>query len=41
MPHHLSVGKGRPVFNAILVDVEESSGRAIDIERIIRQLERP
>jgi hypothetical protein len=41
MPHHLSVGKGKPVLNAILVDVEESSGRAIGIERISRQLERP
>ena len=41
MPHHLSVGKGKPVFNAILVDVDESSGRAVDIERISRQLERP
>jgi len=41
MPHHLSVGKGKPVLNAILVDVDESSGRAIDIERISRQLERP
>lgn len=40
MPHHLSVGKGRPVFNAILVDVDGSSGRATGIERIIRQLER-
>ena len=41
MPHHLSVGKGKPVFNAILVNVDENSGRAIDIERISRQLERP
>jgi len=36
MPHRLSVGKGKPVFNAILVNVDESSGRAIDIERISR-----
>ncbi len=41
MPHHLSVGKGKPVLNAILVDVDQSSGRAINIERISRQLERP
>lgn len=41
MPHHLSVGKGKPVFNAILVDVDESSGRAVEIERISRQLEKP
>ena len=41
MPHHLSVGKGKPVFNAVLVDVDEGSGRAASIERICRQLERP
>jgi len=39
IPHHLSVGKGRPVLNAVLVDVDEDSGRAISIERIYRQLE--
>ncbi len=41
MPHHLSVGKGKPVFNAMLVGVDEGSGRAISIERICQQLERP
>lgn len=41
VPHHLSVGKGKPVLNAILVDVDESSGRALSIERICRQLEKP
>ncbi|MGB2815444.1 MAG: TIGR00282 family metallophosphoesterase [Dehalococcoidales bacterium] len=40
MPHHLSVGKGQPVLNAVLVDVDEDSGRAIGIERICRQLEK-
>lgn len=40
MPHHLSVGKGKPVLNAVLVDVDESSGRAKGIERICRKLER-
>ena len=40
MPHHLSVGKGQPVLNAVLVDVDEDSGRAISIERICRQLEK-
>ena len=40
MPHHLSVGKGQPVLNAVLVDVDESSGRAVSIERICRQLEK-
>jgi metallophosphoesterase (TIGR00282 family) len=39
MPHRLSVGRGKPVLNAILVEVEEGSGRAIKIERITRQME--
>jgi metallophosphoesterase (TIGR00282 family) len=41
MPHHLSVGKGKPVLNAVLVDVDGESGRAVKIERICRQLEKP
>lgn len=40
VPHHLSVGKGKPTLNAILVDVDESSGRANNIERVYRQLEK-
>jgi metallophosphoesterase (TIGR00282 family) len=39
MPHHLSVGKGKPVMNAVLVDVDEKSGRATAIERITRESE--
>ncbi len=38
MPHHLSVGGGRPIFNAILVEVDENSGKATRIERIYREL---
>ncbi len=38
LPHHLSVGKGKPVFNAIMVEVDEKSGRATRIERISREL---
>ena len=38
MPHHLSVGKGRPVFNAVMVEADEKSGHAISIERISRRL---
>jgi len=41
MPHRLSVGKGKPVLNAVLVEIDENSGRAISIERICRQLEKP
>jgi hypothetical protein len=34
MPHRLSVGSGKPVLNAVLVEVAEDSGKAIRIERI-------
>jgi len=37
MPHRLTVGKGKLTFNAILLNVNEDSGRAINIERICRQ----
>ena len=40
MPHRLSVGKGKPIFNAIMVEVAEDSGQAITIERICRQMEK-
>ena len=39
MPHHLSVGKGKPILNAIMVGVDEESGRATSIERIHREME--
>jgi metallophosphoesterase (TIGR00282 family) len=38
LPHHLSVGRGKPVFNAMMVEVDDKSGRAISIERISRGL---
>jgi calcineurin-like phosphoesterase len=41
MPHHLSVGKGKPVLNAIMVEVDESSGKATRIERIQREMKEP
>jgi metallophosphoesterase (TIGR00282 family) len=34
MPHHLSVGKGKPQLNAVLVEVDENSGKAKSIKRI-------
>ena len=40
MPHRLSVGRGKPVFNAIMVEVAEDSGRAINIERICLTMEK-
>jgi metallophosphoesterase (TIGR00282 family) len=38
LPHHLTVGKGRPVFTAMMVEVDERSGKATSIERITRGL---
>jgi metallophosphoesterase (TIGR00282 family) len=39
MPHRLSVGKGKPVLNAVLVEVDEDSGKATGIKRIQREME--
>jgi metallophosphoesterase (TIGR00282 family) len=39
MPHRLSVGKGKTVFNAVLVRVDENSGKAISIDRIYQEVE--
>ena len=39
IPHHLSVGKGKVMFNAILIGVDDDSGRAISIDRIYREVE--
>lgn len=39
LPHHVSVGKGKTIFNAVLVEIDNSSGRAISITRIYRELE--
>jgi metallophosphoesterase (TIGR00282 family) len=37
LPHHLSVGKGKPVLNAVVIEVDEDSGKTISIERILRE----
>ncbi len=39
MPHQLSVGKGKPVLNAVMVEIAEGTGRATGIERIVRKME--
>ena len=39
LPHRLSVGKGKTEFNAVLVEVDDSTGKAISIERIYREVE--
>ncbi len=38
IPNRLSVGKGRTIFNAILVSVDENSGKALSIDRISREV---
>jgi len=39
MPFRLSVGKGKTALNAILVSVDEETGKALSIERIYREVE--
>ena len=39
LPHRLSVGKGKTMFNAVLIRVDKDSGKAISIERIYREVE--
>ena len=39
IPHRLTVGKGRVMFNAILVNADSSSGKAVSIERIYREVD--
>jgi hypothetical protein len=38
IPHRISVGKGSTVFNAVLVNVDDTTGRARNIERITREI---
>jgi metallophosphoesterase (TIGR00282 family) len=39
LPHRLSVGTGKVMLNAILVKVDDKSGRAVSIERLYREME--
>ena len=39
IPHRLSVGKGKTAFNAIMVKVDDDSGRALSIDRIYQEVE--
>lgn len=38
MPHRLSVGKGKTIFNAVVVEIDEISGKAISIARLQREV---
>jgi calcineurin-like phosphoesterase len=37
MPHRFFVGEGTVVFDAVLVDVDEATGKAVSIQRIQRR----
>lgn len=39
IPRHLPVGKGKVIFNGILVGVDDKTGKATSIERIYREVE--
>lgn len=39
IPHRLTVARGRTVLNAMLIEVDEASGKAKSIERICREAE--
>ncbi len=39
LPHRLSVGKGKTILNAIMVNIDKDSGKATSIERIYREVE--
>ena len=38
IPNRLSVGRGRSVFNAVIVMIDDRSGKATSIERISREV---
>lgn len=38
MPHRLSVGKGNTTFSAVLVEVDDDSGKALGIDRLDLEL---
>ena len=39
IPHRLTVGQGKTMFNAVLVRVDNESGKATSIERIYQEVE--
>jgi len=39
IPHRLSVGKGKTLFNAVLISIDKDNGKAISIDRIYREVE--
>ncbi len=41
LPHRLSVGTGKTIFNAVLVSIDDESGKATSIDRIDLEAEQP
>ena len=39
IPHRLSVGQGKTMLNAVLVRVDDESGKAMSIDRLYREVE--
>lgn len=39
MPHRLTVGKGKPALNSVLLEVEDDTGKSVSISRIDLELE--
>jgi len=39
LPYRISVGKGSVILNAVLVEIEETMGRAKHIQRIDREFD--
>lgn len=38
MPHRLTVGRGKTMLNAVMVRVDDKSGKALSIERVYREV---
>lgn len=38
MPHRLSVGRGKTMLNAVMVEIDDQSGKALSIERLYREV---
>jgi metallophosphoesterase (TIGR00282 family) len=38
MPHRLSVGKGKTIFDAVVIEMDENSGKAVSISRLQREV---
>ncbi|MGM0652553.1 MAG: YmdB family metallophosphoesterase, partial [Bacillota bacterium] len=36
MPHKLTISEGKKVFNAVIIELDEKSGKTVAVERIYR-----